>query len=838
MGQVLSLIGWGAQHPLHFVIVALLTMAAGTWILRKTGLAAISRPLFRLVTRTLRAAVRLSIGVGIGWVGDLPGRVDPNPGIESVDERQAQYAAAIAWPSAGLALIYLGGGSSALGVLVTACACVILGRRAMAARGFGWPRHRMISDAKFWVFRSIYRSMYLGILITLGVAWPLWLAFFHHGETSVAYVPAGACWLVVAGSIANTEARFRQRRERVLPGSRLGPGLGARPDVIWNEAVFRPGSGRKEFQMVGVPADVIKAVEAGDIDRGMADHLAAYEAVPNRSIEFGAIVSITLVPVTLATAERRAALRETNFLLESIGPVPSDSDVRPGEHEGRLARGVTETRAEELDAIVHESRGLSLVAWDKGRRAVTLAMLDERTRHEKNRMIGSCPGFTRPWDFEVSIGWAEDGEVVDLDFPRFPAMVSAAKRREAFLALASSKYPRQAGDDRRWTITDFPGQDRVVLAKVDDPLKTGFTIDDFTDQFREDIDPSRIAFPIARREDGTPLSYNLFHTLVIGQTGAGKGSVFWGIVSGLLPLVRDGLIELYAIDPKFAEAPMAPRLFKNIATTPEEWDPMLEEMVHGPGGMKERQAARAGIARSTPISKKNPARVLLVDEASALKKYETDSERGKRVNANLLLLASQGRSEAYTLVLLTQGPQKDLVGEVREFCPLRIAMRTATRLETDIALGEGAADAGALAHEIEAANPGNGYKTAGIAYMQPDGETVPTRIRFPFTSDEVLKRWDQEFEPVVEGDVEVLSFSLDELELDIVEMDEPTATAQGKDVPGTGDQLGLTDFLDEDLEPPTLVRVAVAAPEEDEFGPTTASRATPPTDDGWDDLFG
>ena len=43
------------------------------------------------------------------------------------------------------------------------------------------------------------------------------------------------------------------------------------------------------------------------------------------------------------------------------------------------------------------------------------------------------------------------------------------------------------------------------------------------------------------------------HVLVAGATGAGKGSIIWSTIRGLLPAVRAGLVEIWALDPKLME---------------------------------------------------------------------------------------------------------------------------------------------------------------------------------------------------------------------------------------------------------------------------------------------
>jgi S-DNA-T family DNA segregation ATPase FtsK/SpoIIIE len=38
--------------------------------------------------------------------------------------------------------------------------------------------------------------------------------------------------------------------------------------------------------------------------------------------------------------------------------------------------------------------------------------------------------------------------------------------------------------------------------------------------------------------------------LTVGVTGAGKESVIWAIIAGLVPFIRAGLVNLWVIDPK------------------------------------------------------------------------------------------------------------------------------------------------------------------------------------------------------------------------------------------------------------------------------------------------
>lgn len=62
------------------------------------------------------------------------------------------------------------------------------------------------------------------------------------------------------------------------------------------------------------------------------------------------------------------------------------------------------------------------------------------------------------------------------------------------------------------------------------------------------------AVAIGLREDGEPWTVEVLgtHMLIAGMTGAGKGSVLWSLLRGLGPEIRDGRVQVWAIDPKAA----------------------------------------------------------------------------------------------------------------------------------------------------------------------------------------------------------------------------------------------------------------------------------------------
>src|SRR5262249_9188063 len=67
--------------------------------------------------------------------------------------------------------------------------------------------------------------------------------------------------------------------------------------------------------------------------------------------------------------------------------------------------------------------------------------------------------------------------------------------------------------------------------------------------------PALRALPVGRCEDGTLWLVRLHgtHLLIAGSTGAGKGSVIWGLIRALLAPMQTGLVRVLAADPKLME---------------------------------------------------------------------------------------------------------------------------------------------------------------------------------------------------------------------------------------------------------------------------------------------
>lgn len=258
------------------------------------------------------------------------------------------------------------------------------------------------------------------------------------------------------------------------------------------------------------------------------------------------------------------------------------------------------------------------------------------------------------------------------------------------------------------------------------------------------------ALPVAKREDGLPYRLRLLgtHLLVVGATGSGKGSVLWSLVHGLAPAIRDGLTEIWALDPKGGmELAGGRALFArfvygdpdDVATTEAyevEFADVLEDAVTV---MRRRQSALRGITRLHTPTVEEPLVVVMVDELASLTAYVTDREAKKRIGAALALLLSQGRAVGVTVVGAVQDPRKEVLG-LRDLFPTRIALRLTEPDQVALVLGQGARDRGALCDRIPEPLPGIGY--VGI-----DGIAEPVRVRFSHVTDPVIDALARDYSP-------------------------------------------------------------------------------------------
>ncbi|MER7506659.1 FtsK/SpoIIIE domain-containing protein [Nonomuraea pusilla] len=239
---------------------------------------------------------------------------------------------------------------------------------------------------------------------------------------------------------------------------------------------------------------------------------------------------------------------------------------------------------------------------------------------------------------------------------------------------------------------------------------------------------------IGKQEDGRPwlLKVHGTHVLVAGATGAGKGSIIWSTIRALLPAVRAGLVEIWALDPKLMELSYGRDLFGDrYAATPEECADLLDQAVYV---MQSRAARFAGQQRSHTSTVEDPFVLVVVDEVAFLTAYQADRQLKQRICAALATLTTQGRAVGIGVMAALQDPRKEVMN-IRNLFPDKIALRLDESEQVDMVLGDGARDRGALADHISPV-PERG---AGVGYVRLETSPDPIRVRAAYVSDDDIR---------------------------------------------------------------------------------------------------
>ncbi|MBG0827633.1 cell division protein FtsK [Planomonospora sp. ID67723] len=235
---------------------------------------------------------------------------------------------------------------------------------------------------------------------------------------------------------------------------------------------------------------------------------------------------------------------------------------------------------------------------------------------------------------------------------------------------------------------------------------------------------------IGQREDGSPwlLKVHGTHVLIAGATGAGKGSVLWSAIRGLLPALRAGLVEIWALDPKRMELSFGRSLFgTRYAATPAECAELLEAAV---AVMQERAGRFAGLRRDHVPTVEDPFVLVVVDEVAFLTAYQSDKGLKLRISAALATLTTQGRAVGVGVMAALQDPRKEVMN-VRNLFPDKIALRLDESEQVDMVLGDGARDRGALADHISPVP----HEGAGVGYVRLEASPDPIRVRAAYVCD-------------------------------------------------------------------------------------------------------
>ncbi|WP_051217718.1 FtsK/SpoIIIE domain-containing protein [Nocardioides insulae] len=258
--------------------------------------------------------------------------------------------------------------------------------------------------------------------------------------------------------------------------------------------------------------------------------------------------------------------------------------------------------------------------------------------------------------------------------------------------------------------------------------------------------PDLTALPIGRTEDGRPWLLRLLgaHLLIAGATGSGKGSVLGSLLRAVGPAIRDGIVRVWAVDPKggMELSPSAPLFDRFAYGDAAAMVALLEDAV---AFMRERaERLRQQGARVHVPTETDPLLLVLVDEMAALTAYVGDRDLKKRADSALQLLLSQGRAAGVLVVAALQDPGKDVL-PYRDLFPTRIGLRLLEDVQVDMVLGRSARQHGAECDQIPASLPGVGYVTL-------EGHREPVRVRAAFVADDDVAATVRDFAPSTTDD--------------------------------------------------------------------------------------
>jgi S-DNA-T family DNA segregation ATPase FtsK/SpoIIIE len=245
------------------------------------------------------------------------------------------------------------------------------------------------------------------------------------------------------------------------------------------------------------------------------------------------------------------------------------------------------------------------------------------------------------------------------------------------------------------------------------------------------------AVRLGRCENGSPWTLRIEgrHTLTVGCTGSGKGSIFWGIAGGFGPAVQAGSVHLVAIDLKYGlEVSIGASLFTKLATTEADAVKTLAALEQLMDTRGRRMAGRAREHTPTPSA---PLVVLLIDELAGVTAYMSDPALRKQAAASLARILTKGRALGIVVVAFLQDPRKEVL-PMRGLFTQTIALRLRSRDEVAMVLGDGLADA-APAHRISPDLPGTGY------VIEEDGATL--RVRADYWPDTLIRTVATQYTP-------------------------------------------------------------------------------------------
>lgn len=256
------------------------------------------------------------------------------------------------------------------------------------------------------------------------------------------------------------------------------------------------------------------------------------------------------------------------------------------------------------------------------------------------------------------------------------------------------------------------------------------------------IDPAEIpdllAVPVGRTEFSEPWTLKLFenHIFIAGITRAGKSGLIWDILRGVGPLIHNGTVEVWAVDPKGGmELNPGRALFTRFAKNVAEAAPLLNDAAEQMTESADR-LMHAGKRKLEP-SPDDSFKIVLVDELAHLIHYDHDKDRVKAANDNLQLLLSQGGAPGWCVIAAAQDPAKEIIKWRHQF-PTVVGLRLKEEQQVKMLFGEGARARGTLCDKIPESH-------RGVAYVALEGVREEMRVRAAWIDDAMVKQTAAEY---------------------------------------------------------------------------------------------
>lgn len=367
-----------------------------------------------------------------------------------------------------------------------------------------------------------------------------------------------------------------------------------------------------------------------------------------------------------------------------------------------------------------------------------------------DRWAGPClRAWRRRWLRYVGARWRNILRACDLyevdrktgedRFPRLLRVRSATANVETlFVKIVPGQHARQF-EAKLPELTEALKAERVAVERVK-PLVIALVVqrrEPFTEVIEapamphdsDVVDVASLYVGDDEYGDDVRLSALGQHTFVAGATGAGKNSVPAGLLRGLAPAIRDGLVRVWLCDPKQLEFSALAPIAHRYASDPDDCRDLIGEFVEDMQATQ-RHLSEQSRRKITP-STETPVNLLIADELGALLAYGERSTAAETKRL-LALVGSQGRATGHSMLGLVQEPTKDTV-PVRELFTVRLCLRVTSASHVDMVLGDGARLRGALADEIP-----NSADTAGIGYMVRERTRTPVRLRTAYVDDAEL----------------------------------------------------------------------------------------------------